>query len=82
MTFATANGLRKETVRLLLEELEALQRKYNIEVADYNRLRALLKSRLIMIENEWIRFAIANFQKPWKRRVNREGERVETHLRV
>jgi len=80
MSYTRASGLRKETVKLLLKELEALQQRYHIEVADYNRFRALLKSQLMKIENTWIRFAIVNFEKPWQKRLNGEGEQPETYM--
>lgn len=72
---------KRESVKVILTELEKIQKEFNIDPVTYNRIRGLIRSRFIRIENEWIRLFMEEFdRKRWENKLNLDGEKIEVHL--
>ena len=64
----------------ILEEVERIAKKYNIHPDDYNHLRSKVKSKVFRLSNVWHVFFATVVDAKFQKKVNEEGEKMETHL--
>jgi hypothetical protein len=64
----------------ILEEIEEVARKYDIHPDDYNYLRSKVKSKIFRLSNVWHVFFATVVDAKFHKKVNEEGEKMETHL--
>jgi len=72
---------QRAATRELLTLFEDVCKRYNINPKDYNRFRAVLKSRMFRIANIWHLFFATVVDAKFHKKVNEEGEKEETHLK-
>jgi len=64
----------------ILTVVEEVVRKYDIHPEDYHKIRAIVKSKIFRLSNVWhVFFAVVHDAK-FQKKVNEEGEKLETHL--
>lgn len=72
---------RKMTKDIMLV-VEDLVKKYKIPPDEYNHLRMIIKSGIWGYSNVWYRFFVTVVDAKFEKKINEEGEKLETHLRT
>jgi hypothetical protein len=96
--YGSVQKAHSDLVKEVMGEFEQLMKKYKISLNEYHEFRALLKSRLARLDNNWKTHFLMEinrilslvtdekFSEPleeekekWVKRINLEGERLETY---
>lgn len=64
----------------ILTVVENVVKKYDIHPEDYHQIRAVVKSKIFRLSNVWHVFFATVHDAKFYKKVNEEGEKVETHL--
>ena len=70
----------EKTEKEILEVVEEVVKKYNIHPEDYHQIRSIIKSKIFRLSNVWHVFFATVVDAKFQKKVNEEGEKLETHL--
>jgi len=79
MRYRDLMGEQRDATKQILLSFEELVIKYKISMDDYNNLRAVIKSKSFRISNVWHRFFATVVDAKFERKINENGEKIETH---
>ena len=82
MRYKDVLSKQRKVIREILTGIEDLVKKYDITPEEYHRIRMIVKTRVIGINNIWHYFFATVVDAKFEKKVNEDGELPETHLRA
>ena len=64
----------------ILTVVEEVVLKYDIHPEDYHKIRSIVKSKIFRLANVWHVFFATVIDAKFFKKVNAEGEKMETHI--
>jgi len=73
-TYRQCSIARSALVKIILEQIEELGVKYDMDEIDYNKVRASVRHQSFRLENTWLRYVADNIDNKMKDKINVAGE--------
>jgi hypothetical protein len=70
----------RSATKEILTVIEEVVKRYDIIPEDYHQMRSIVKSKIFRLSNVWHLFFATVADAKYAKKVNEDGEKIETHL--